>query len=310
MDKGAASETSSGSAEGEAVSEVSAQGRPIDLEDWLNGTIYHPLSMRLARALAPTPISPNMVSIAGGLMIVMTAYVYGTSVSWPGILLGLLIHMSWHVLDGADGDLARLTNRTSSTGEVIDGLCDIGGHIVLYVTLGTMLAQEVGAMTAWVFAIGAGFGRIIQAAHYEVQRRQYQHWVYGKSWLRVSVNDDGRPSGIFGLGARLYILIGELFAPGGRKIDALMEAEIEAGDDERQLALRNVIRKETVPVLKSTYLLSANYRTIALGLSLLAGSPLYFFAFEAIFLTLILFVSIFVAKRASNRIVDQAKSLR
>ena len=287
-------------------SKAAVQGRPAELEDWLNGKIYHPLSMRLAKALAPTFVTPNMVSVAGGAMIVLSAIVYGSSTSWIVTLSGLALHMGWHVLDGTDGDLARLTKRTSSTGEVIDGLCDIGGHIVLYVTLGTMLAQEVGPMIAWIFAVSAGFGRIIQAAHYEVQRRQYQHWVYGKSWLRISAKDKGKPRGIFGLGASLYILIGELFAPGGRKVDSLFED----CDQEAQLALRNVVREEMVPVLKSTYLLSANYRTIFLGLSMLAGSPLYFFAFEAIGLTFVLMGSIITAAAASSRVQERAKSSR
>ena len=54
-------------------SEGGGQGRPAELEDWLNGKIYHPLSMQLANVLAPTFVTPNMVSVAGGLMIVLAA---------------------------------------------------------------------------------------------------------------------------------------------------------------------------------------------------------------------------------------------
>lgn len=282
------------------------QGRPRELEDWLNGQIYHPLSMKFAKALVPTPITPNMVSIAGGLMIVLTAVAYGQSGAWEAVLIGLALHMSWHVLDGADGDLARLTGRTSSTGEVIDGICDYVGHIVLYVSLGFMLAEEVGSLTAWMFAFGAGLGRIVQAAHYEVQRRQYQHWVYGTKWLRVSAKDAGPPRGIIGLVARSYVNLGKLLAPGGREVDAIVE---QCGE-ERLPALRKTIKEHSVPVLRSTYLLSANYRTIALGLSMLAGSPIYFFAFEAIGLTFVMIVSIVTALTVTKQIKDQAKSLR
>lgn len=247
-----------------------------------------------------------MVSIAGGAMIVLAAVIYGTSGTWLAVTISLLLHMSWHVLDGADGDLARLTGRTSSTGEVIDGICDYVGHIILYVTLGTMLAAEIGASTAWAFAIGAGVGRIVQAAHYEVQRRQYQHWVYGTAWLRVSSETAGRPRGIIGLAASYYVNLAKLLAPGGREVDDLV-GQIS---DEQRPALREIICKETIPVLRSTYLLSANYRTLALGISMFAGSPLYFFAFEAIGLSLVLIVSTLTAARAARRIQNQAKTLR
>ena len=44
--------------------------RPTELQDPLNLYIYHPLARRLARALSHTPVTPNMVSVFGGLMVV------------------------------------------------------------------------------------------------------------------------------------------------------------------------------------------------------------------------------------------------
>src|SRR3954463_9278032 len=110
-------------------------GRPPEMDDWLNARIFHPLAQRLARLLVPTPLTPNMVSVAGGLAIVAAALLY-TRLEWPlSVALGVLAHASWHVLDGADGDLARMPGRSSPLGEMIDGVCDYFGHIVLYVLL-------------------------------------------------------------------------------------------------------------------------------------------------------------------------------
>jgi len=36
------------------------------MQDALNHYLYHPLAWQLARLLAPTPITPNMVSVSGG----------------------------------------------------------------------------------------------------------------------------------------------------------------------------------------------------------------------------------------------------
>lgn len=281
----------------------SLKPRPRELEDWLNFYIYHPLSMQMAKVLAPTRISPDVLSVAGGLMIVLATIAYTALPGWIGVVLGLAFHMGWHVFDGADGDLARLTGRSSSRGEVIDGVCDYVGHIILYVTLGIVLSLEWGAY-AWAFAIPAGAARIVQAAHYEVQRRQYQHWVYAMPFLRSSAQTPGQPSGILGGFATYYVTLGGLLAPGGGHIDRL----VAEADAEQLLAFRQTIQRKSVPVLRSTYLLSANYRTLALGASMAVGSPIYFFVFEAIGLTVVLGISICVAAKTARRIQDQAKS--
>ncbi|HEV2867480.1 MAG TPA: hypothetical protein VGX37_13305, partial [Allosphingosinicella sp.] len=48
--------------------------RPRELEDPLNLFVYHPLAARLARLLAPTPATPNGVSVAGALCIWAAAW--------------------------------------------------------------------------------------------------------------------------------------------------------------------------------------------------------------------------------------------
>lgn len=134
--------------------------RPAELEDVLNGQLYHPLSWRLARLLAPTPVTPDMVSAAGAAAIMLAAAAYGLIAAPWGMILGLALHMSWHVLDGADGDLARLTGKSSPHGELVDGICDYLGHIVLYVTLGTIAAGQIGSWGwALMWAAGASLRR-------------------------------------------------------------------------------------------------------------------------------------------------------
>src|SRR4051794_9703564 len=93
--------------------------RPPEMNDWLNAHIYHPLARLVAIRLQPTGITPNAVSVIGGLCIVAAGLLY-TELSWPvSVALGLTAHLLWHVFDGADGDLARMTGRTSPRGEMI-----------------------------------------------------------------------------------------------------------------------------------------------------------------------------------------------
>ena len=40
-------------------------GKPPEMDGWSNRHIFHPLARRLAAGLAPTAVSPNMVSVGG-----------------------------------------------------------------------------------------------------------------------------------------------------------------------------------------------------------------------------------------------------
>ena len=164
---------------------IKRPARAREMQDALNHYIYHPLAWQLARALAPTPLTPNMVSVFGGLLVVAAGAVYFTTSGPLWAILGMALHLSWHVVDGADGDLARITGKTSPLGELIDGICDYVSHIVLYVLLAFVLTRAIGPGWAWFWTLSAGASHIVQANHVEVQRRFYQYWTYGVPWLQA-----------------------------------------------------------------------------------------------------------------------------
>ena len=277
-----------------------ATGRIAEMQHSLDRLVYHPLAARLARRLATTPVTPNMVSIAGGLAIVLAGVFY-TRLGWPqAALLGLATHMTWHVLDGADGDLARITGRTSAAGEVIDGLSDYLGHIALYLMLADAAYPAVGAL-AWYLAVAAGVSRMVQANFYEVQRRQYLHWAHGIPWLRTSV-----PAGPRGLRvvASVYLSGARMLAPSWPLIDRAV-ANGEAGEPMRQ-----AVRTLGPHAFTGSALLGANWRTIALGVSMLAGSPLWFFVYEASVLNIVLAVAAIRARRVALRLQSASNTSR
>lgn len=257
--------------------------RPPELEDWLNARLYHPLAARLAAALAQTRVTPDMISAAGALTIMLAALVYAQG-GWPwGAIAGLALHMSWHVLDGADGDLARMTDRASTHGELWDGICDYAGHIVLYLTLGAMAATQIGG-GAWALMVAAGASRVLQAAHYEGARRQYSLAVYGTGWM--ASNDQ---SAVHGKRRHpfvaYYLWLTGLIVPHGA---ALIAA---ASDPVRNAALREAMRARGGEWLGRISLLSANYRTLAVGAAMLAGQPHWYFLIEVVLLGAVLAAS-------------------
>jgi hypothetical protein len=275
---------------------VTPRQRPPELEDRLNRHIYHPLAARLARALAPSGISANAVSVAGGLLVCAAAAAY-VGLAWPlSAGLGFALHALWHVVDGADGDLARLTGKASPTGELVDGVCDYAGHVVLYIALAVRLDDDLGGW-AWLLAAAAGASHIVQTNHAETQRRNYLWWAHGVPWLKhaQAARDDVFRGGnwfslSFGWMARAYLRLAEAMSPYSARIDARIEA---AADDPRRLApVRRLTKSVSRRALALEKAVGPNPRTILLGASMALGSPLYYFLAECIALNLLLAISI------------------
>lgn len=280
--------------------------RPRELQDPLNHYLYHPLAWQLARRLAHTPITPNMVSVFGGLMVVAAGFAY-VGLAWPlSAALGMALHMGWHVVDGADGDLARLTGRSSPIGEMVDGLCDYLSHIVLYTLLGWQLWHGGGYFSHWhavLLILGAGLSHAVQANHAEVQKRQYQYWVYGTPWLRMS-HDKGDSATSRSWASTLvstYLGLANGMTPHALEIDKAVEAG--KGDPARLAAIAAAVRAEAPPLLFMTKLLGPNPRAVLLGLSMvLTATPVWYLLYQALVLNLLLVLSVRMHNAAARRI--------
>ena len=280
--------------------------RPRELQDGLNYYLYHPLAWQLARLLAKTPLTPNMVSLLGACFVIGAGFAYAAP-GWPLMaLLGMALHMGWHVVDGADGDLARLTGRTSPVGEMVDGLCDYLSHVVLYILLGGILAKTEGFFGGWhagVLVLLAAISHAVQSNHVEVQRRQYQYWVYGTPWLRLSHGQSNSATSQSWAAALVsaYIGVASGMTPHALRIDAAVAA---AKDDPARLAaIAAAVRAESPPLLRICKILGPNPRAVVLGLSMvLAATPLWYLAYQAVILNLLLVLSLRLHNAAAKRI--------
>lgn len=245
-----------------------------------------------------------MVSVFGGLCVVAAAAAY-TVPGWPlPAICGLTLHLLWHVVDGADGDLARLTGKAGPMGEVVDGLSDYISHIVLYCVLATILVPQIGFGAAWAAAVGAGASRIVHANHYEVRRRQYQWWVHSHPWLEQvplsAAVTSGRVAAVL---ARAYLSLASSIAGQAGTLEPLHRQA--ANNAAMQARFRAAASRHLRPLLAPLGLLSANQQTIALGIAMLFGSPLWFFLYEIFVLNPVLLASWLAHGRAARRVAAE-----
>ena len=282
--------------------------KPRELADPLNHYLFHPLARRLAALLAPTGISPNAVSAMSGIVVVAAGLCY-VGLDWPlSALLGFALHLSWHVFDGADGELARRTGKASPLGELIDGVADYSGHFILYTMLSVLLFPMMGHW-CWPFVLFSGFSRIAQSNHAESQRRTYLWRVYGVPWLRQTAGKDlferrGLLAWIFIHNfLRGYLKLANATAPHSAEIDLAIERA--SADPRGRARIGRLCRGSARTSILLQRALGANPRTIMLGLAMIAGSSFWFFLVETTLLNLILIVSIRHQKSCNRAIVSR-----
>jgi CDP-diacylglycerol---glycerol-3-phosphate 3-phosphatidyltransferase len=120
----------------------------MDLNYPLTRYVYRPLSRPVAARLARTAVTPIQVSWlsaafagAGGLAFAQREFV-----------LGVLLVLIGQVTDCIDGDLARVTGRTSRSGAYLDSVLDRWTDAALIIGLGFSDLDRYGGAAAFALA--------------------------------------------------------------------------------------------------------------------------------------------------------------
>lgn len=111
--------------------------------------LARPLSRPVTRALARLGASPNGVTLVGLGVGVATGAVAALGGYWASLGAALLFFAGL-LLDCVDGDLARVTLRTSRLGQWLDTITDDLGYAALAAGLGVGLFRE-GAGAPWLW---------------------------------------------------------------------------------------------------------------------------------------------------------------
>ncbi len=124
------------------------------------------LSLAVTRRLCETGLRPNQVSVA--ILGVGAAGAWCASRgSWPMMALGGVLFQAQSVLDGCDGELARVTFRGSKAGEWIDTVGDDLTNYGFFAGAAWGLYRRTGkTLPLWLGAVGVGLGGVCSALEY------------------------------------------------------------------------------------------------------------------------------------------------
>jgi len=114
-----------------------------------------PISFRITRyLLVHLPFSPNQVTVAAAALGLCGAAMVATG-RHHLMILGFVLAHAQSVLDGCDGELARVRFQQSRIGEWLDTLVDEGLNIALFAATGIGLWRASGSQLALALGLGA-----------------------------------------------------------------------------------------------------------------------------------------------------------
>jgi len=174
--------------------------RTTEIEEITNLYLIHPLASRLVPIFAQLHVTPNAVSIVGMLFGILSAFAYYRYWDPRFAIAGFALMIAWHVMDGADGQLARYTQSYSYFGKILDGIADNVTFAAVYAALAVTSSRRHGTWVYALVAISAVF-HAIQSASYETERQEYEYLGWGKKPQEPpprnsEARDRGGPGGI------------------------------------------------------------------------------------------------------------------
>ena len=219
-------------------------------------------------------VSANAVSMGGLCLGALAAAAYANWRLWPFAVIGFLLSIAWMIADGLDGMIARATGTASALGRFLDGLCDHGVFLLIYLAL----AASIGTLEAWILAACAGAIHGVQSSLYEGERGRFHRRCKGMA----------RVSQVRGLNplVRLYDGVAGLVDSYSPQFDQTLAR------DRNPLQLGAAYGFAAARPLRLMSLLSANVRVYAIFLCCLAQDPTLFWWIELVPMTAILVIGL------------------
>lgn len=266
-----------------ASADVESTYKTRDVEGSLDIYFYRPIGFILAKFFARLHFTPSMVSLLGAMIGVMAGHLYFYR-DLRLNLLGMLLHVGTNILDNVDGQLARLTNRGSLQGAIVDGFADYIVFMSVYLHLALRFIAGGGSQLIWLIAVAAALSHAVQSMMIDHFRNAYLQFVAGKN--SADANSSATVRAAYDatswrefwkkLGLRNYLNYTrqqEMLAP--RLLRLRLRLRTNASTE-----FREAFRARCLPLVKWCNCLATNPRMLVLFALLSLDRPVWYFAVE------------------------------
>lgn len=265
------------------------------------------------------PVTVTLMSIIIGAA--SGWFFYSEELCMNLIGMGLLIWANWY--DCADGQLARMTNKRTLIGRILDGFCGDVWFFFIYLFLCLRLQGHHIPFTGvkwgiWIWLLGAWSGLRChgrQCAIGDYYRNIHLYFLLGPKKAELdssaSIKEEMRQlkwnsSEWF---HKLYLYFYARYTASQeaqvRNFGLMMQKLREKYGDALPQSLRDEFCKGSRPLMPLTNILTFDTRVIVLFLSIGLGVPWVYFVFESTVLELVRFYTIRRHENICKKIMEQ-----
>src|SRR5215813_11808196 len=130
-----------------------------DTDGFMARHVERPISLRIARRLASTAITPNQITLLS-VGIGLSGALFFLCSQWVCQTVGALLFLAHSILDGCDGELARLKFQETRFGGIIDYWGDNVVHIAVFGCMAIGWTLSVGALWPLLLGVAAALGNL------------------------------------------------------------------------------------------------------------------------------------------------------
>jgi len=133
-----------------------------DTDGFMARHVERPISLRIARRLASTAITPNQITLLS-VGIGLSGALFFLCSQWVCQTVGALLFLAHSILDGCDGELARLKFQETRFGGIIDYWGDNVVHIAVFGCIAISWALSIEALWPLLLGVAAALGNLASA---------------------------------------------------------------------------------------------------------------------------------------------------
>ncbi|OLE66135.1 MAG: hypothetical protein AUG74_11920, partial [Bacteroidetes bacterium 13_1_20CM_4_60_6] len=280
------------------------------VEEWVDLHFFRPIGIRIARGLLPSGVSADQVTLWSLLIGLVAGHLFAYQDRWTNFI-GFLLFIVSDIFDSADGQLARLRGTSTRFGRALDGINDNLRFVNLYFHL---IYRLIHAGWWWpgafLLVCAAGLAHTFQSAAIDFVRNAF---------LRIGVGDGGEldlpedldagPRGTLleRFGARVYRDYvqrqAQLFPRSVKLIRLLRRTSVTE-------SFRAEYRARQEVVLPLCAWLGQNIRFLLVGVAAVAARISVFLWVEAVWMSLLLVVLLWIHEWNATALGDMLASER
>ncbi len=161
------------------VEEFKKSIKSPDTEEKLDLIFYRPAGFAIAKTAKILHMTPTQLTLIGMVLGVYGGILFYQRDNTQALVLACVLFVLSGIFDSSDGQLARMTKKSSKIGLVLDGICDNVVFGAAYLASSAALIPIYGP---WIFVIAviAGVGHSFQSAVLDFYHREYLYFGYGK----------------------------------------------------------------------------------------------------------------------------------